>query len=168
MGESARRKDLVEDVRKKIGEEAAAAVATLEQQLNKLQLEHRSFVFEIEGMRKQCALAKAAPAELRRDVRTFQADLSMKAEQIENLGQRTHGLNVDLVALGALVAQTRDDYVRLEVFHLMWNLNEQRRADMVRRLARLERLTLWQRLRFLVTGRLPKEPTDGTSGTDQR
>lgn len=88
MGEASRRKDLVEDVRRKIGEQAAAAVAGLEAQVKQLQLQHQAFVFEIEGLRREVSAAKAAPAELRRDVRSFHGDLAMKAENLENLALR--------------------------------------------------------------------------------
>lgn len=88
MGEASRRKDLVDDVRKKIGEQAAQAVGELAKQVAQLQLQHRAFVLEVEGLRREVSAAKAAPAELRRDVISFRGDLAMKAENIENLELR--------------------------------------------------------------------------------
>lgn len=161
MGEAARRKDLVDDVRKKIGEQAATAVATLDDQVNKLHLANRAFVFEVEGLRRECAMAKAAPAELRRDVYSFKGDLAMKAEQLENLGMRVQGLSVDLIGLGGAAVEERKDiweaidHLGEDIYTIRYNA-----AAEFWRVRRLERLTFWQRLRFLVTGGLPTLPAE--------
>lgn len=121
MGEASRRKDLVDDVRKKIGEQAAQAVGELAKQVAQLQLQHRAFVLEVEGLRREVSAAKAAPAELRRDVISFRGDLAMKAEQIENLGlqvselHRVYGAKVSYVDLGSFKADVLSELHELEL-----------------------------------------------------
>lgn len=132
MGEASRRKDLVEDVRKKIGAEAAAVVGGLHQELQQLKAQHQAFVFEIEGLRREVAAAKAAPAELRRDVRSFHGDLAMKTENIENLELRVqtiertrHTENLDrrVQALETLYAQVAPPKIRASLLgRLRWRL----------------------------------------------
>lgn len=99
MGEAARRKDLVDDVRKKVGAQAADAVAELQAEHGQLLLQQKALARELEWFKNEVALAKAAPAELRRDVRSFAGALEMHAEQLENLGQRLQGCSKDLLEL---------------------------------------------------------------------
>lgn len=141
MGEASRRKDLVEDVRKKIGDQAADAVAGLEKQLAQSQLQLRAVAFEVEGLRREVAIAKAAPAELRRDVQSFRGDLAMKAENLENLGLQLTELKGTVNSLGENIYTLRFDvkYLRRVVDH-----------DLQLRLELLERWTwrsVWRRLR---------------------
>jgi chromosome segregation ATPase len=171
VGEASRRKDLVESVRKKIGDQAAQALAALEQRVSQLQLQHQAFVFSIEGLRREVSEAKAAPAELRRDVLAFRGDLAMKAEQIEALGMRLAGLQTavtvdgmkhdeldralaDLAPAAKLLALADAiDSVDEQLYAMRYNAG----AD-AQRLARFESLTFRQRLRWLWSGRLPTAP----------
>lgn len=139
MGEASRRKTLVEDVRKKVGDQAAVVLQDVQGELEQLRLQHTAFRFAMETFRREVAEAKAAPAELRRDVRAFQGDLIMKAEQLEALGMRIAELDR-----------------RKELLLLFGN-----DAALLTRLERLERLTFLQRLRHLVTGQLPSLGRDG-------
>lgn len=147
MGEASRRKDLVESVRKKIGDQAAQALAALEQRVSQLQLQHQAFVFSIEGLRREVSEAKAAPAELRRDVLAFRGDLAMKAEQIENLTLRLAGLQTAITVDGLKL----DELTGLV-----------RRGDFDERILAIECFLIFrsfrQRLRWLLTGRLPMRP----------
>lgn len=99
MGEAARRKDLVEDVRKKVGAQAADAVAELQAEHGQLLLQQKSLARELEWFRNEVALAKAAPAELRRDVRSLAGALEMHAERLENLDMRVQACSKDLLEL---------------------------------------------------------------------
>lgn len=151
MGEASRRKDLVEDVRKKIGEQAAAAVGTLDAQVQQLHVAHKAFVFEIEGLRREVAIAKAAPAELRRDVQSFRGDLAMKAEQLENLGLRFAALEKAYHDQGLVL-----DAMGEELYTIRYNAGHDFRERQ-----RLLELTWWQRLRWVFTGGLPPLPAMG-------
>lgn len=167
MAEASRRKDLVDVARRKIGAEAAAVVGALETQVNQLQLQHRGFVFEVEGLRREVALAKAAPAELRRDVLAFRGDLAMKAEQLEALGLRLINLECRHTTLTATAqrevvevenrvnGRINDVYAAIgATADQLDALRDNAGAD-AHRMVRFEALTFWQRLRWLARGTLP-------------
>lgn len=131
MGEAARRKNLVGDVRRKIGDAAAAVVTEAQDEVKKLELQHRALAREIESLRSDVAAAKAAPAELRRDVRSLAGALQMQTERLDAVSQPAP-------------APTCAGAARVE-----------RYAQETQR--QLEQVTLMdfpQRLRWLFTGRL--------------
>lgn len=136
MGESARRKTLVEDVRKKVGEHAAAAVGELQGLQAQLHLEHKALAREMEVFRRDVEIAKAAPTELRRDVRAFQGAMEMQSERLENISARVLALTTQINVLNdqkllTLLQELEDTLVRFAC------------------------MSLWERLRWLVLGRIP-------------
>lgn len=126
----------VEDIRKRVGTMAAEAVSGLRADVDDLRRTHKAFAYELETFRREVAIAKAAPAELRRDVLAFRGDLVMKAEQIEALGLRLAAADTFAAAHNALAGRVDALEQTIEAIGL-----------------RLQALTFRQRLRWILTGR---------------
>lgn len=125
MGEAARRKDVIQDVRKKVGAQAAEAVGELRAVVRQLQLQHRALAREILEYRREVDQAVAG----RQVDRKHQGALYDKlAEQLENMNARLSQLERPL-------------FTSLEVHGEVSEL----RRELVERFDRLDR-AWWSRL----------------------
>lgn len=152
MGEASRRKDVIADVRKKVGEQAAEAVGELRELVQQLHLQHRALARQILDAEKAVDVAVAARRHDRTHLGAQYDSVAAKcdrlAEQLENVAarigeERTHRLQLANEQRAYVDAADRELRRSLVASH----------DDIGARINRHERMTLWQRLTWLVTGK---------------
>ena len=88
MGQASARKSDVEQVRKRIGEAAATAMAALQQEVAAARLEHKLLAAEMIAFTKQLATAQEARARDRRMLDALTTRCERVDEQLEALAAR--------------------------------------------------------------------------------
>jgi hypothetical protein len=159
MGNEARRN--VDEVRRRIGHEAATAVSQLEATINRQRLEHQVLAREMAELHKLLQAALAAFDEPRKKY-------AETLERLENVGLRTRDVEQRIGALASRVDRAildpvageqldklrralTDEWCDLTMFDTWWNRTRNRlpwRRRRAQDIARLSYLTLYVRSLF--------------------
>lgn len=141
MGNASARKEIAADLRRKIGDNAAAAVGELRELLEQTNKNARALAVGLAQAEKRIDTAAAAPAALRLRVDEL-------AEQLEALGLRLQSMPAMNDAIAN--AQTSADVAARHAESVHRRVSGRREH--------FERMTFRQRVSWLLFGRVPPPP----------